>query len=119
MPWSHNFMSNQEEPELATNRNWREEMIAARESAGLTQEQLGKIVGATQVSISKIETGEHGSSKFVRPICRALKIYTPEHYATDEDRIFMHELSEVRRNFPERYRAVVDLVHSIAVEEKH
>ena len=101
------------DPELATNEHWRDEMIMARKAAGLTQEQLGARVGATQVSISKIESGENSSSTFVLPICRVLKIHPPEHYATAADRDFMRELAQVRREKPEQYKAVVALVHSI------
>lgn len=34
------------------------ELIKARESAGLTQEQFGKLIGKTQSFVSKIERGE-------------------------------------------------------------
>lgn len=106
------------DPELATNTLWREEMILARKTAGLTQEQLGDRIGATQVSISKIESGENESSRFVMPICRVLKIAAPEHYASAEDRDFQREISKLRRENPEQYRSLVALVHSIAVGGK-
>ena len=101
------------DPELATNEHWRDEMILARKAAGMTQDQLGTRVGATQVSISKIESGENGSSTFILPICRVLKIHPPEHYATSDDREFMRELAKVRREKPDQYKAVIALVHSI------
>lgn len=116
----HNFVNSEpeKEPELPTNVHWRELMAATRKKAGLSQEELGRRVDATQVSISKIESGETASSTYIRPICRELSIPLPEHFVDEEQRRFWSELSIVQRNNPDQYRAVLDLVHSIAVGKR-
>lgn len=114
--WSHNFMSHDEHelPELATNEEWRLIMARARKDHGLSQEQLGDDVGATQVSISKIESGEHASSKYVLPICRRLKIPEPAHFADEKQREWS-EIGHVLRNRnPDQYEAMLSLVRSMA-----
>lgn len=115
--WSHNFMpqpTEDETPELATNDEWRTIMVRARKDRGLSQEQLGDEVGATQVSISKIESGENSSSKFVLPICRTLGIPEPAHFADEQQREWSQLGHLLRHKSPGQYQAALRLLHSMA-----
>ena len=77
-------------PEITTNEEWRDLMVAARRERKWTQEELATRVHrhskltATQAAISQIESGVSSSSKLVRPICEVLSIPEPMHF-DDED----------------------------------
>lgn len=60
-------------------------MVRARKDRGMTQKELGARVGTSQNIISLIETGEVGSSAFIQPVCRVLKIPLPMHFADEDD----------------------------------
>lgn len=51
-----------------------ERLASAREAAGLTQDQLGKKVGAGQSLISNLENGENRSSTKLPEIAHALGV---------------------------------------------
>lgn len=77
-------------------------MIAARKAKKLTQGELGVKVGlpsaTAQAMISQIETGAVNASKFVLPICKALRIPPPMHFISAEQRAWSklgHRLEEV------------------------
>lgn len=107
----------EETPELATNEEWRLIMVRARKDHSMTQEQLGKAVGTSQVMISKIESGEAGSSSFVLAICRVLNIPEPVHFANEEQREWS-QLGHVLRQQPERYRAALNLLKLMVEQEE-
>lgn len=74
-PCSHGVVA--DDPELATNEEWRASMLSARKDKGWTQEELGRKVGTSQNIISLIESGGVEGSQFVLPICKALRISPP------------------------------------------
>ncbi|MCC2615961.1 helix-turn-helix domain-containing protein [Aestuariibacter halophilus] len=45
-----------------------------RKKAGLSQEQLADIVGASQQTIAKIESSQEGKSSYIRDIAKALGV---------------------------------------------
>lgn len=100
-------------PELATNAEWRKIMVQARKDHGLTQDQLGAKVGLSQVMISKLESGESGSSTYVLRICRVLAIPQPMHFADEQSKAW-NELGHVlRHRNPEQYEATRQLIETI------
>lgn len=112
--WSHNFVADDEEmPELATNEDWRGIMVRARKAHNLTQTQLGDDVGLSQVMVSKIETGEAGSSTFILRICRRLSIPEPMHFANEQQRTWSQMGHVLRYRSPEQYEAALRLVESM------
>lgn len=102
------------EPELATNDEWRGIMARARKDHGMSQEDLGQKVGSSQAMISKIESGESGSSKLVRPICVLLNIPLPEHFTDEAERAWVQAGRVLRHRNPEQAKATLALVESMA-----
>ncbi len=83
--WSHRSVAYEGDlPEIATNPDWRRIMKAARSDHKFSQKELGRLVNTSQVVISQIESGEIGSSKFIKPICHELGIPTPDHMEDPE-----------------------------------
>jgi transcriptional regulator with XRE-family HTH domain len=113
--WSHNFVASEDdnEPELATNDEWRKIMVRARKTHGLTQEQLADEFGVSQVTISKIESGAFGSSKLVLPISRRLKIPEPQHFADNEQREWSQLGHVLRHHGGAEYDAALQLLRSM------
>lgn len=103
----------QQEPELATNDEWRGIMVRARKEHDLTQDELGNKFGVSQAMISKLETGEAGSSKLVLPICRLLGIPLPEHFVDEEDREWVRLGRVLRHRNREQAKLAVKLVESM------
>lgn len=125
--WSYNFVAPQDEemPELATNDEWRGIMRRAREEArpnypkGMTQSELAGKVGTSQVMISKIESGEAESSKFVLRICRVLSIPAPAHFIDEKQKLWSQLGHVVRFHDEAQFETLLKLVESMAkkVEE--
>lgn len=120
---SHVFVADLDPPELATNEDWCGIMQRARKAhkidgKEMTQAQLAERVGRrirerwpqssvetpSQVSISKIENGQHGSSRFILPICDVLAIPTPDHTADEEERDWIRIGRVMRHDDPDGYR---------------
>lgn len=119
----HAFVSETDEdmPDLATNDEWRGIMVAARKQArppdypeGMTQKQLGDIVGCSQVQISKIESGADGSSKFVRRISKALGIPEPRHFVDEDDKAWWQAGHVLRHKNPQRWKILLQLAEEDA-----
>lgn len=64
-------------PEVPTDEDWRALMKSARKARGYTQKTLAAAIGVKQPTISEIESGEVGGSKYVLAICDVLKIRPP------------------------------------------
>jgi transcriptional regulator with XRE-family HTH domain len=106
------------DPEVATNDEWREIMVAARKDLGMTQAQLATRIGAKQPQISEIESGDVVSSALILPICRVLKIAEPQHYV-DEDQKLWSQLGHLLRNKSmKKYRRYLALLESEIEEEE-
>lgn len=103
----------QEEPELATNEEWRGIMVRARKEHGFSQESLGQKLGVSQALISKMESGEVGSSKLVMPICRLLGIPAPEHFVDEEEKNWVRLGRVLRHRNPEQAKVALQLVESM------
>jgi transcriptional regulator with XRE-family HTH domain len=114
--WSHNFVASEDEqePEIATNDEWRAIMVRARKGHGLTQEQLAEDVGTSQVMISKIESGVTGSSKLVLPICRRLSIPEPQNFADEAQKEWSQLGHLLRHKGGDQYEAALQLLRSMA-----
>jgi transcriptional regulator with XRE-family HTH domain len=107
--------SDDERPELATNQAWREEMRRVRLEKGLSQDALSKATGARdQGQISRVETGEVGSSKLVLPICKALGIPPPEHFADEGSRRSIRALLTVQASDSPLARSMLDALEALA-----
>lgn len=118
--WSDAYVSDiDDEPELSTTPEWRRIMVSARKTKrdgypdGMTQGQLGDLVGCSQVMISKIE-GADGASKYVRRICRALSIPLPQHFVDEPDRSWSQLGHVLRRKDPEQYKILLAQVELAA-----
>lgn len=108
------FVTQDEEmPELATNEEWRGIMTRARKAHGMTQDELGAKVGLSQVMISKLETGESGSSTHILRICRVLDIPEPANFATDEQRDWWQLGHVLRSRNTEQYAAAKQLIRTM------
>jgi transcriptional regulator with XRE-family HTH domain len=106
--WSYNFVTDEGDlPELATNAEWRSLMTRARKTYGFTQQQLADKLGVSQAIISKIESGETGSSKLVMPICETLSIPEPVHLTDPDEREWMQLGRVLRARNPEQARAAL------------
>lgn len=120
MACSHALVPTQADdmPNLATNEEWRRIMVRARKEPrdgfpkGLSQEELGRRVGCSQVQISKIENGEDQSSTFILPICRVLGIEPPEHFANEKARAWSELGSVLRHDDPDEYDDIVAFVEA-------
>lgn len=88
-------------------------MVRARKAHGLTQEQLGAKVGCTQVMISKIESGESGSSTHILAICRELSIPEPQNFADDESREWWQFGHLLRQRNPDGYAAAKQMMRTL------
>lgn len=116
---SHRFVSedgkrDDNTAEIATNEVWRGIMVRARKTHKLTQVELGKLVGLSQVMISKIETGESGGSSEILQICKQLKIQPPQHFADDWQKKWAELGQLLRHKSPEQAEAALRLVESMA-----
>lgn len=57
------------------NTGWNQRLAAVRKAAGLTQEQLGDLVGVTRQAVSKWESGQAvPDAMIIAAICRALHV---------------------------------------------
>lgn len=57
------------------NKGWNQRLAAVRRAAGLTQEQLGELVGVTRQAVSKWESGQAvPDAMIIAAICRALHV---------------------------------------------
>jgi len=107
------------DPEISTNPHWRGIMVRARKAHmvddhPMTQKELGAKVSCSQVTISKIESGEQDSSDRILDICRVLSIPAPQHFE-DEDSRTWSELGRVlRAGNPDQYEAARRLVEALA-----
>jgi transcriptional regulator with XRE-family HTH domain len=106
-----------EMPDLATSSEWREIMVRARKEPrppdypnGMTQQQLGEKVGVSQVTISKIESGEQGSSTHILAICRVLGVPAPQHFADEHARMWADLGHVLRHGDPEQYEQILRMV---------
>jgi len=114
--WSHGVVATDppaEYPELATTPEWRQAMVVAREKRALTQTQLGSSVGTSQNIISLIESGGIGSSTFILPICRKLKIAPPQFYESDEQRLWAELGYLLQTKSKKQFRRAIALVEAI------
>jgi transcriptional regulator with XRE-family HTH domain len=103
-------------PELAVNRQWREEVRRVRKEMGLSQDELGKMVDSDQTQISRLETGDIGSSTLVMPICRALGIDPPEHFLDDEARLWNRRFEIMRSSDSKAAQAMLAAFKEMADE---
>ncbi len=62
-----------------------------RRKRGLSQEQLGAMVGFSQSKISKIENGDWDSLSDLRLIARVLEISIEELVREDEPNVIVHK----------------------------
>jgi transcriptional regulator with XRE-family HTH domain len=114
-PWSHGFVTEEGDlPELATNDEWRGIMKRARMEHGLTQAELARKVGTSQVMISNLESGAATSSKYVLRICRELEIPVPEHFADDVDRAWAQLGRVLRAKGLDKQKAATEVVRALA-----
>jgi DNA-binding XRE family transcriptional regulator len=102
----------EERPELATNAEWRAEMVAARERKNMTQAELARLVGASQPNITDIEKGNVGASSFVLPICRLLKIAPPSHLLSPEQRRWSNIGHRLQDEAPARFIATMETLEA-------
>jgi transcriptional regulator with XRE-family HTH domain len=70
-------MAEDDQRELRTTPLWRQWMVARREQLGLTQTELGRMVGVSQPIISHIENGVVDASVAVEAISDRLGIPPP------------------------------------------
>lgn len=105
--------SGQEEPELATNDEWRGIMARARKDHKLSQEKLADRLGVSQALISKIESGETRTSSLVMPICRALGIPPPEHFVDEFEKEWVRLGRALRFRNETQARAARQLIESM------
>ena len=90
-------------------------MRAARTAAGMSQTDLAALTGASQATISYIETYEIQSSNAVLPICRALKMSPPHVYYVDElERRWVEIGSDLRRMDPGAFNGLLLAAEAIA-----
>lgn len=106
-----------DEPELATNEEWRGIMVRARKEHGLSQAELGAKVGCSQVMISKIESDDVASnSSRILAICEVLKIPPPQHFENEEIKSWVQLGRLLRAKNRSQYKFVLQLVESMAKE---
>lgn len=103
----------QEEPELATNEEWRGIMVRARKDHGWSQEKLAEKVKTSQAMISKIESGESRTTTLVMPICRALGIPPPEHFVDEFEKEWVRLGRALRYRNEAQARAARTLIESM------
>lgn len=107
-------------PELATNEEWRGIMRRARLEPrddypkGMTQGELAKKVGTSQVMISNLESGAASSSKYVLPICNVLGIPLPEHFTDEVERAWAQLGRVIRAKGLEQQKAATKVVMALA-----
>jgi transcriptional regulator with XRE-family HTH domain len=88
-------------------------MLAARRAGDLSQGQLGARVGTSQNVISLIERGIVGSSQFVLPICRVLRIHPPTFFESDEIRAWVRLGRDLRGRDEALFRRALSMVESM------
>jgi transcriptional regulator with XRE-family HTH domain len=102
-----------DDPEIATNQEWRGIMLRARKDRGWSQKELGDRVGTSQNIISLIESGGVESSAYIMPICRLLKIPPPMHFENEWQKKW-HELGRlVREQSEEDAEALVRMAEAL------
>lgn len=70
--------------DMPTSIYWRGVMERARKARGISQEMLAKALDCSQPTVSDIESGKIGGSKYVPGICEALGIPLPIILTEDE-----------------------------------
>lgn len=83
-------------PEVPTDEDWRALMHRERKRQGHTQKTLAAAIGVKQPTISEIESGEVGGSKYVLAICAVLKIRPPMMYEDQLERRWVEGGRELR-----------------------
>ena len=104
----------------------REHIVRAREQAGMTQEELGKAIGKTNVSISDIERGRVGVSaidliNIARTLNQPLNHFVPrtarisipkQDLSTDEEKL----VNDFRRIiYTDLSQAILNLTEKVAI----
>lgn len=102
-----------DQPEIATNEDWRSLMRRTRQGLGLTQSELGSTVHTSQNMISNIESGQVGSSTFIMPICRTLRIPPPSWYEDEDDRAWAETGRILRARDMEVFRRALSMVEAM------
>ncbi len=100
-------------PELAFDSEWSESVIKARKNAGLNQSELAAKVGTSQNMISLIESNGVGSSTFVLPICKELKIPPPAFYASSDQKRWADLGHRLRLRDPKKFTLAMALAESL------
>lgn len=103
----------QEEPELATNEEWRGIMVRARKDHKWSQDKLADKIGSSQAIISKIESGEVRTTSLVMPICRVLGIPPPEHFVDEFEKEWVRLGRALRYRNESQARAARTLIESM------
>lgn len=106
-------VSDDPDPEMATNEEWRGIMVRARKDQNFTQAELGIRVGTSQNIISLIEAGEVTSSRFVLPICRVLKIPAPVHFESEAAKSWVQLGSLLRHKNMQQFEAMLAVVKTM------
>jgi transcriptional regulator with XRE-family HTH domain len=109
-------LSEPNEPELATNEEWRDIMIKARKARGWSQDVLADKVGLSQPQISNIESGEASGSSYVMRICRVLGIAPPEHFVDEFDRTWQRLGRTIRYYDREQADNLRELIESMVAK---
>jgi transcriptional regulator with XRE-family HTH domain len=106
-----------DEPELATNEEWRGIMKRARKEHQLSQEELAAKVGCSQVMIAKIESdATASSSKYILAICDELDIPPPQHFENEDMKAWAQLGRVLRAKNRKQYEIALKLVESMAQE---
>lgn len=95
-------------------------MVRARKDykgEGLTQAELAMKVGTSQNMISLIEAGEVVSSQFILPICEALSIPPPMHFAHEDQRTWSQLGHVLRYKSMKKFRRAMALVEAMVEDE--
>lgn len=88
-------------------------MVAARKAKGLTQKQVGARVATSQAIVSLIESGEIESSSYILPICRFLGIAPPQHYDSEDQKLWGELGYLLRTKNKKQFRRAMALVESM------
>jgi transcriptional regulator with XRE-family HTH domain len=88
-----------------------------RKMRGLTQAQLGELVGVEQPHISRIEKGDEGPPlALFRRLADALKVSLPDLLSPGRDQTELHLLQIFRRLPPERKAGWLDMAKVAAAD---
>lgn len=137
--WSHDFVTDIDPPELATNDEWRRTMRKARkdhkvDGKSMTQEDLADSVwkvmrqrwpeskhsaeAPSQAALSKVESGDVKKSVYVIAICTVLSIPQPSHYVDDDNRAWAEAGEYMRHKFPEEFARHLEMLEERMRSEK-